>query len=146
MSVTHMEHVLVLTDDLERTRDFYVGAVGLRDGERPPLAVRGCWLYAGAIPGLHVAERASYREHALELGLEVDSTGRPGARGGVDHIAFVATGYDEAVARLRRVGVPAVCNDVPGGGPRQLFIEDPNGVRVEISVREPRIPEGGAVA
>jgi catechol 2,3-dioxygenase-like lactoylglutathione lyase family enzyme len=146
MSVTHMEHVLVLTDDLERTRDFYVGAVGLRDGERPPLAFRGCWLYAGAIPCLHVAERASYREHALELGLEVDASGSAAGRGGVDHVAFVATGYEEVLARLQRHGVPAVRNDVPGGGPRQLFVDDPNGVRVEISVREPRSREGGAVA
>ena len=38
------------------------------------------------------------------------------------------------LSRLERHGVAAVTNAVPGG-PRQVFIEDPNGVRVEINVR-----------
>jgi len=33
--------------------------------------------------------------------------------------------------------IPAVRNTVPGGGPRQLFIDDPNGVRIEINVPAP---------
>ena len=132
-----MEHVLVLTDDLEATREFYVRAVGLRDGARPPLAFPGYWLYAGATPCVHVAERRPYREHAATLGLDVDAAGSAEIRGGIDHIAFVAFDYDAVIARLERFDVPAVRNDVPGGGPRQLFVEDPNGVRVEISVREP---------
>jgi hypothetical protein len=37
------------------------------------------------------------------------------------------------MARLERCEVAAVTNAVPGG-PRQAFIEDPNGVRVEINV------------
>lgn len=136
MSVTHMEHVLVLTDQIETTRDFYRDVVGLAVGQRPPLAFPGYWLYAGSTPCLHVAERLAYREHSATLGLEVDD-GAVG-RGGIDHIAFVATGFDELAARLEALGVRTVHNDVPGGGPRQLFIEDPNGVRIEISVREPR--------
>ena len=32
-------------------------------------------------------------------------------------------------------GVPAVANDVPAAGIRQLFLEDPNGVRIELNVR-----------
>ena len=43
MNVTAIEHVLVLSDDIEATRDFYCQAVGLRVGERPqdPHAIRG---------------------------------------------------------------------------------------------------------
>ena len=48
MSVTAMEHVLVLSDDIEATREFYCQVVGLRVGERPPLEFPGYWLYAGA--------------------------------------------------------------------------------------------------
>jgi catechol 2,3-dioxygenase-like lactoylglutathione lyase family enzyme len=132
MTVSQMEHVLVLTEDIERTRDFYSGVVGLRVGERPELGFPGYWLYAGDTACVHVAERGAYRDHAARLGLDVDAdlTGR----GGIDHIAFAAIGYEELVARLRRAGVGAVRNEVPGGGPRQLFIEDPNGVRIELNV------------
>jgi catechol 2,3-dioxygenase-like lactoylglutathione lyase family enzyme len=128
-----MEHVLVLSDDIEQTRDFYCRVVGLSVGERPPLQFPGYWLYAGATPCLHVAERAAYRNHAARLGLEVADTSS--GAGPVDHIAFNATGYDELSAQLEANGVPAVRNTIPGGGPRQLFIEDPNGVRVEINVK-----------
>jgi catechol 2,3-dioxygenase-like lactoylglutathione lyase family enzyme len=37
MPLTKIEHYLVLTDDLEATRDFYVQALGMHQGERPPL-------------------------------------------------------------------------------------------------------------
>ena len=128
MSVTEMQHVLVLSDDIEATRDFYCRVVGLRVGERPPLEFPGYWLYADSTPCLHIAERQSYCAHVARLGM--------GANGPVDHIAFNGTDYDELTDRLERNSVAAIRNDVPGG-PRQLFIEDPNGVRVEINVRHP---------
>jgi catechol 2,3-dioxygenase-like lactoylglutathione lyase family enzyme len=128
-----MEHVLVLSEDIERSRAFYSDVVGLQVGERPPLQFSGYWLYAGSTPCLHLADRRSYRDHAATLGLDVES--RSAGGGGVDHIAFVATDYDELTARLEQAGVSAVRNDVPGGGPRQLFFSDPNGVRIELSVR-----------
>ena len=135
-NVTAMEHVLVLTDDLERTREFYAGLIGLRVGERPPLAFPGYWLYAGDTACLHIAEREPYRRHAAGLGLDVDASMT--GRGGVDHVAFAATGYEQLLDRLERAGVAAARNEVPDGGPRQLFIEDPNGVRIELNVRRPQ--------
>jgi catechol 2,3-dioxygenase-like lactoylglutathione lyase family enzyme len=135
MTITELEHLLVLTDDIERTREFYCRVVGLRVGERPPLAFPGYWLYAGATPCLHIAERGAYAAHAAGLGLEVPD--RASGFGPVDHIAFSARDYEELTARIEAGGVPMVRNTVPGGGPRQLFIDDPNGVRIEINVPTP---------
>jgi catechol 2,3-dioxygenase-like lactoylglutathione lyase family enzyme len=122
--VTELEHVLVLSADIEQTREFYERAIGLRVGERPPLQFAGYWLYAGPTPCLHIADRTSYRAHAETLGLDVADRGD--GCGSVDHVAFSAVDYDGISERLAACGVEAVCNDVPGGGPRQLFIEDPN--------------------
>jgi len=133
MSVTSIEHVLVLADDIEATRDFYCDVVGLTVGDRPPLEFPGYWLYAGSAACVHIAERHPYAAHAAGLGLAV-SEENAGMGGPVDHVAFSAGDYDELVARLVRRGVAAVTNEVPGG-PRQVFIEDPNGVRIEINVR-----------
>jgi catechol 2,3-dioxygenase-like lactoylglutathione lyase family enzyme len=141
MSITQLEHVLVLSEDIEQTRDFYAGVVGLRVGDRPALQFPGYWLYAGATACVHVADRRSYRAHAATLGLDVDASSADGDGGGIDHIAFVATDYDELTARLERAGITPVRNDVPGGGPRQLFFSDPNGVRIELSVRSPNRSE-----
>jgi catechol 2,3-dioxygenase-like lactoylglutathione lyase family enzyme len=131
--VSALDHVLVLSDDIDRSREFYEGVLGLRAGPRPPLEFDGFWLYAGERPCLHVADRVAYRAHARTLGLTVAE--RAGGPGPVDHIAFVADDYDAACTRLQRVGVEPVRNDVPGGGPRQLFFFDPDGVRVEINIR-----------
>jgi catechol 2,3-dioxygenase-like lactoylglutathione lyase family enzyme len=135
LGVSELEHVLVLTDDIEAAREFYERAVGLRAGDRPPLEFPGYWLYAGDVPCLHVADRAAYRAHAATLGLTVGpSAGSPGAAP-IDHIAFSASDYEAVTARLTAAGIEPVRNDVPGGGPRQLFFDDPEGLRVEINVR-----------
>jgi catechol 2,3-dioxygenase-like lactoylglutathione lyase family enzyme len=141
VTVTELEHVLVLTDDVEATCEFYCEVVGLRVGERPPLQFAGYWLYAGATPCLHIADRPSYRAHAETLGLGVPE--RVEGPGPVDHIAFSAGDYDELERRLARSGVEPIRNDVPGGGPRQLFFDDPDGVRVEINVKAPTTNAGG---
>jgi catechol 2,3-dioxygenase-like lactoylglutathione lyase family enzyme len=131
MSIAAIDHVLVLSDDIEATRDFYREVVGLRVGDRPPLEFPGYWLYAQAPSAcLHVAERSAYLRHLTTLGL----TAGQRAGGDVDHIAFDATDYASATARIEDSGITPVRNTIPGG-PRQLFINDPNGVRVEINVR-----------
>jgi catechol 2,3-dioxygenase-like lactoylglutathione lyase family enzyme len=140
MTVRSLEHVLVLSDDIEATREFYCQVVGLSVGDRPPLEFPGYWLYPGGGSSgacVHIAERRSYAAHAGRLGLPVPER-EPGV-GPIDHVAFSAGDWDELVARLGRLQVPAVTNTVPGG-PRQAFIDDPNGVRVEISVRDPTVP------
>ena len=80
MPLTKMEHLLVLTDDIDATRDFYCGVLGLEAGERPPLEFPGYWLYVGEVPAVHVAERAAYSAHARTLGMSAseEAEGRYG--------------------------------------------------------------------
>ena len=124
MSLGHIEHFLVLSDDMDGTRDWYVRVLGLVVGDRPPLPFAGYWLYLGGVPVVHVADRSAYEAHAAWTG-----------GGALDHIAFSATGYEELRSRLAAAGVEAVENEVPGVM-RQLFLEDPNGVRLELNVRD----------
>jgi catechol 2,3-dioxygenase-like lactoylglutathione lyase family enzyme len=132
MALRRLDHFLVLTDDIDATREFYARALGLEAGERPPLPFPGHWLYADGMPCLHVADRGAYAAHAGTLGIAVLPA--PGGPGPVDHVAFVADDYEEAAGRLEAAGVEAVPNAVPGAGLRQLFLSDPNGVRIEINV------------
>ncbi|HVS76297.1 MAG TPA: VOC family protein [Steroidobacteraceae bacterium] len=137
MPLTAIEHCLVITNDLEATRQFYCEALGLRLGPRPPLAFPGYWLYVGEVPCIHVAEWRTYTAHSAETGLPV-SAPAPGT-GPVDHIAFNAADYEEMLARLARCGVQASRNDPPGGTLRQLFVTDPNGVKIELNFRVPAV-------
>jgi catechol 2,3-dioxygenase-like lactoylglutathione lyase family enzyme len=132
MPLTKMEHYLVLTHDLDGTRDFYCRVLGFRDGFRPPLGFPGYWLYLGDVPCIHIAEWRTYTAHSGKLDIPV-STEAPGT-GAVDHIAFNATDYDELLARLAKNGVAAQRNITHANGLRQLFLNDPNGVKIEINI------------
>ena len=134
MPLTKIEHYLVLTDDIDATRDFYVEALGMQVGFRPPLGFPGHWVYIGDTPVIHIAEWATYTARAQARG--VDVTTRASGTGPVDHIAFGAQDYDEVLARLQRLNVPVRVNDNPGNIVRQLFVFDPNGVKIEINFRK----------
>jgi catechol 2,3-dioxygenase-like lactoylglutathione lyase family enzyme len=122
-----IHHVLVLTDDLEQSRAFYVDVLGFEVAERPPLAFAGLWL---RLPGdevtIHLADRAEYHAHLPALGM---SRGE----GPLDHVAIRRQGYEELRARIEASGVEVVPNEVPGVF-RQLYVVDPNGVRLEFNV------------
>jgi catechol 2,3-dioxygenase-like lactoylglutathione lyase family enzyme len=131
MSVTSIDHVLVLSDDIDAARDFYCATLGLAPGPRPALEFAGHWLYAGGTARLHLADRAQYRAHARRLGLAPRDAGDS-----IDHIAFVDADYGEALARLERAGVDAVPNAVAAAGLRQLFFAGPEGVGIEVNVAD----------
>jgi catechol 2,3-dioxygenase-like lactoylglutathione lyase family enzyme len=117
MPVTEMNHFTVLTDDLERTRAFYIGLLGLREGPRPPLGFPGAWLYAGERPILHViAGRALPEER----------------RGVLDHMAFSAKGLADVASRLEAAGIAYDLKRQAESRVWQLFLSDPNGARVEL--------------
>jgi catechol 2,3-dioxygenase-like lactoylglutathione lyase family enzyme len=130
-----LEHYLVLTDDLDATRDFYCLALGLREGPRPPLGFPGYWLYVGDTPSIHIAEWLSYRAHSTVAGIPV-SERAPGT-GPLDHIAFNAVDCAAVQAALRAYGVEFAVNEAEGAGLTQLFLKDPNGLKIEINVRRP---------
>ena len=128
MPLHGLGHALVLTDDLEATKAFYCDVLGFEAGERPTLPFPGYWLYLDGVPCLHVAERAAYEA-------QLDRMGLARANGPVDHVAFDAGDLEAVLARLDAAGVRSVSNDVPTAGMRQLFLDDPNGVRIELNVR-----------
>jgi catechol 2,3-dioxygenase-like lactoylglutathione lyase family enzyme len=128
-----MQHVLVLADDIDATRDFYCDALGMTVGARPPLPFAGHWLYVDDVAVIHIADRTEYAATTPgTLGDQVSP--QPDGRGPIDHVAFSASGYDEILARLERCGVKAWPNTIPEIKLRQLFVRDPNGIRIEINV------------
>ena len=116
MAITGMNHFNVLTDDVDATRRFYCGVLGLAEGERPPFAFDGLWLYAGGRPILHVSRR--------ELSQKVE--------GVIDHIAFSCTDLRATVARLDQHGIKYSLGRQVGTSIWQLFCRDPMGARVEL--------------
>jgi len=133
MPLTKLEHYLVLTNDIDATRDFYVQVLGMQPGFRPDLGFPGHWVYLGDTPVIHIAEWQTYGSHSFRN--DVGTSTRTEATGPVDHIAFAAQDFDEVLARLRQHGAQVRVNDNPANVVRQLFVLDPNGVMIEINFR-----------
>ena len=133
MPLLKLEHYLVLSDDIDRTRDFYRDVLGMREGFRPKLDFAGYWLYVGDVPSIHIGEWKSYAVWTKEAGIPIST--RAASTGAVDHIAFNASGFDEMRARLQARGIAMNENLLDEIGLRQIFIYDPNGVPIELNFR-----------
>jgi catechol 2,3-dioxygenase-like lactoylglutathione lyase family enzyme len=120
MHVQRLDHVNIRTHDLEATRAFYVDIVGLRAGDRPPFDFPGLWLYDDRVAVIHVT------------GLDA-SDARTTDGGSVDHIAFCVEGLRAMRERVARAGVRAQEAVVPRNGDVQIFLRDPNGVKIELT-------------
>ncbi|HEU0201555.1 MAG TPA: VOC family protein [Burkholderiaceae bacterium] len=120
-----MNHFTVLTDDLDRTLDFYVGLLGLERGARPDLGFSGAWLYANGSAVLHiVAGRALPEQRA----------------GVIDHMAFSATGLGEIKRKLEARRIAYELRRQRESNTWQLFCHDPNGARVELDFDPGELP------
>jgi catechol 2,3-dioxygenase-like lactoylglutathione lyase family enzyme len=117
MPIVGMNHFTILTEDLDRTRDFYIKLLGLEEGYRPPLGFPGTWLYCEGQAVLHVI------------------AGRPlpsPPAGVIDHMAFTAKDLPATVRQLKAEGVNYDLRRQKDSGTWQLFCFDPNGARVEL--------------
>ena len=132
MPLTHLEHFLIQTEDLEGTRDWYVDVLGMRDGDHPDFKFPVCWLYVGEEPVLHLTTggAAVSDNRKKYLGQQSDATHGSGV---VDHVAFRATGLMDTMRHLDARGIDYTKRQVDDQGLFQLFLIDPNGVKVELN-------------
>lgn len=142
--MTKLDHCNIRTFDFEATVDFYTDVVELRDGDFPGPRSMGAWLYDSSDrPILHVisidpknpeAALGRIRERLGNLGGSLDLSTMTGT-GTIDHIAFECTDYDAMEKKLRGRGLKYTSSDVPSINLRQLFVNDPNGVTLELNFR-----------
>ena len=115
--VRRMDHFTIVTDQPEKTREFYA-ALGLNPGARPNFQVHGFWLYATDTPILHV--------------IQVKDMPKP-VRGGLDNMAFRAEGLMKVLEHLKAKEVKYRLTRAPEPFRTwQLFFPDPNGIEVEM--------------
>ena len=132
MPLSHLEHFLIQTADLQATRDWYVRVLGMKDGWHPDFKFPVVWLYIGDKDVLHLTEGGANVSENRKKYLGQQSTDVHGS-GVVDHVAFRATGLPEMLAHLEREGIQFTRRMVSDQGLYQLFLHDPNGVKVELN-------------
>jgi hypothetical protein len=106
--------------------------LGLDEGPHPDFGVPVHWLYLGGRDVLHLTEGGANVSETRKRYLGQESQATQGS-GVIDHVAFRATGLAEMIDHLRRLGVAFKERQVDAQGLYQLFLFDPNGVKVELN-------------
>jgi catechol 2,3-dioxygenase-like lactoylglutathione lyase family enzyme len=132
MPLSHIEHFLLQTADMEATRKWYTSVLGMRVGPSPDFKFPVFWLYIGDKDVVHVCEggRGVSENRKKYVGQQSEAVEGSGV---VDHIAFRATGLREMIAHLTKLKVDFKQRQVDDQGLYQLFMFDPNGVKIELN-------------
>ena len=132
MPLSHIEHFLLQTADMEATRKWYVEVLGMRVGPNPDFKFPVFWLYLGDKDIVHVTEggKGVSENRKKYVGQQSEAVSGTGV---VDHIAFRATGLRDMIAHLKKLGVDFKQRKVDDQGLYQLFMFDPNGVKIELN-------------
>ena len=124
--VKHIDHVTIVVQDLDRSRDFYVGVLGMREVERPGFSFPGLWFQAGPTQ-VHLI-----LEHS-ESGPSGHSIAAEASISRTRHFAFEVADALVAQQSLVELGVPIVAGlKSRPDGPTQLYVRDPDGHLVEL--------------
>ena len=132
MPLGHLEHVLVQTTDMEATRDFYTRVLGMHVGPSPDFKFPVFWLYIGDRDVIHVTVGGANTSENRKQYVGQQSEAVSGT-GVIDHLAFRATGLSETMEHLALHKVDFKKRMVDDQGLFQLFLMDPNGIKIELN-------------
>lgn len=132
MTVEHIEHYLVQTDNLERTIRWYEDVLGFERGFTPSFGFPVQWMYLGGRDVLHLTHGGAKATENRKQYLGQESQAAQGS-GVIDHIGFRCSGLRDMLADLRGKGVAFKERQVDDQGLYQLFLFDPNGVKIELN-------------
>ena len=136
MALESMDHLSIRTTKMEETREFYETAMGMTNGDRPPLPFPGYWMYLDGKAVIHIVGIDENDPSGLidYLG-DVDLNDLDGG-GAVDHLAFRASDPQGLITHLITMGIPYRQRKVPEMNLFQLFLEDPNNITLELNYFE----------
>lgn len=120
MRVESLHHVSVLVTDLERSKAFYGGILGLEETQRPPFDFPGAWYQMGT--------------GQIHLIVRPEKAPKPA---GVDpsaaHLALRVDDYDRTVEHLKAHGIEVKERPDSITGWPQVYCADPDGNIIELN-------------
>jgi catechol 2,3-dioxygenase-like lactoylglutathione lyase family enzyme len=129
VNVSSFDHVTIICADLDATRAFYVGLLGMTEVARPAFGFPGLWFQTGNV-----------QIHATQQSAEAGQAGW-GDRGGTlisrgHHIAFAVEDVVKAlkIVQERGVRIASPLQQRPDGF-KQMYLYDPDGHVVELVSR-----------
>ncbi|GLV30656.1 diguanylate cyclase [Sphingobium sp. TomTYG75] len=133
MAVRTLDHVNIRTADVPGTAAFFRDVLGLRAGVAPGAESidKGCWIYdPGDRPIIHIGpvEGRYPSDDAFPF------TPARGS-GAVHHVALECDDLPTMFPRLEAAGLGVVRKDYPPANLCQLFVEERNGIILELNFR-----------
>ena len=158
-----LDHINIETTDLGPSLRFYEEVLGLKPGWRPAFGVPGAWLYTAeegddatvthqtpppptlprpknARPGQSAPPRQSTQPGPTDpsaaqpiIHLVQRDSIHSGPTGAIHHVALKATGLEQTQAHFNELGIPHEVRQVPDLQVTQIFLDDPNGVKLELN-------------
>jgi catechol 2,3-dioxygenase-like lactoylglutathione lyase family enzyme len=128
MKVQALDHVNIITGDLDGSCTFYADLLGLeRRNAPPPLTPDWAqWMYDSE-------DRAILHINSLDCPRTFERGVLNGPTGAIHHVALRCEGYGDMVARLDARDAAYQVNLIDAIGLRQIFTQDPNGVLLELN-------------
>lgn len=122
MAINGLDHINIDTCRPDETVAFYTEVLGLenRPELRPDFGFPGAWLFSGDRAVVHLNF--------------IDEDDRFGQRSAFNHIAFEGSDFEAMCATLDDLGQAYRTSIRDEIKLRQIFVDDPNGVRVEINI------------
>ena len=142
MGVRYIEHILIMTDEPEKTRDWWRDNLGLVEGKTPEFGFPVYWLYAGDIDLIHIAQphyskhQDTYIQAPDKDKKHISSHGSYEATGSgrIDHVCLSCENLLEVIDRLQKNGTAFNERQAYAGRLYQLFMIEPiNGIKVELN-------------
>jgi len=123
MGITGLDHINIDTSKPDETVAFYEDVLGLenRPQDRPDFGFPGAWLFLGDTAVVHLNF--------------IDEDDRFGQRSAFNHIVFEGSDFAGMCAMLDDRGLVYRTSERPEISLEQIFVDDPNGVRVEVNIR-----------
>lgn len=129
MNIHRLDHFTIRTEHWDETAAFFADVIGLQRGPRPAFRFPGYWLYASGQPILHIV---SLTQERRELEAYLGSKAVARGSGSIDHVSLRCDDLAAMQQHLVSNGVAFHERVIPEIGEHQLFVEDPNGITVEM--------------
>ena len=131
MPVTALNHYLIVSKNLERSKKFYQSVLGLELADRPDFGFPGYWMKTGDNICVHLASQDPNKIRDQYL-LKKHPKGTAGS-GSVDHIAFLAQDPEAVRDRIKKNKVDMHVRSFPDAKLFQIFLKDPDDVTIELN-------------
>jgi catechol 2,3-dioxygenase-like lactoylglutathione lyase family enzyme len=128
VTVESLDHVNIVTADLDNAARFYRDLLQLEQRAAPPPLTHETarWMF-------DMNGRAVLHLNGLSAPRLFDRDMAAGPTGALHHVALRCVGHDAVLARIEAMRLDYRLNEVPAAGLRQIFLSDPDQVLLELN-------------